>query len=87
MIRFEDIDWAICAGIHADQLVLSVRTSVPRAQAGEILHLYYVRRIGSHYVVERRLSLSRAVYFNRRSYGVRRLVDRLRELEESSSPA
>ena len=57
------------------------------AQAGEILHLYYVRRIGSHYVVERRLSLSRAVYFNRRSYGVRRLVDRLRELEESSSPA
>ncbi len=37
MIRFEDIDWAVCAGIHNDQLVLSVRTSVCRAQAGEIL--------------------------------------------------
>ena len=37
MIRFEDIDWAVCAGIHNNRLVLSVRTSVPRAQAGEIL--------------------------------------------------
>jgi hypothetical protein len=57
------------------------------AQAGEILHLYYVRRIGGHYPVTMRVGLSRAVYFNRRSYGVRRLVDRLRELEESASPA
>jgi nanoRNase/pAp phosphatase (c-di-AMP/oligoRNAs hydrolase) len=37
MIRFEEIDWAVCAGIHDDQLVLSVRTSMPRAQAGETL--------------------------------------------------
>ena len=54
------------------------------AQAGEILNLYYVRRIGGHYAVERRVGLSRAAYFNRRSYGVRRLVDRLKELEETA---
>jgi len=55
------------------------------AQAGEILSLYYVRRIGGHYAVERRVGLSRAAYFNRRSYGVRRLVDRLKELEEQAT--
>jgi len=57
------------------------------AQAGQILDLYYVRRIGGHYVVYMRLSLSKATYFNRRSYGVRRLVDRLHELEESATTA
>jgi hypothetical protein len=57
------------------------------AQAGEILSLYYVRRIGGHYAVERRVGLSRAAYFNRRSYGVRRLVDRLKELEEQATTA
>jgi hypothetical protein len=57
------------------------------SQAGEILDLYYVRRIGGHYAVHTRVGLSRAAYFNRRSYGVRRLVDRLRELEESAQPA
>ena len=57
------------------------------AQAGQILDLYYVRRIGGHYAVTARVGLSRAAYFNRRSYGVRRVVDRLRELEESATPA
>ncbi len=57
------------------------------AQAGQILDLYYVRRIGGHYAVTMRVGLSRAAYFNRRSYGVRRLVDRLRELEEAAAPA
>ena len=57
------------------------------AQAGQILDLYYVRRIGGHYAVTTRVGLSRAAYFNRRSYGVRRVVDRLRELEESAAPA
>lgn len=56
-------------------------------QAGQILDLYYVRRIGGHYAVTMRVGLSRAAYFNRRSYGVRRLVDRLRELEESAQTA
>jgi nanoRNase/pAp phosphatase (c-di-AMP/oligoRNAs hydrolase) len=37
MIRYEDVDWAVCAGVHNDQLVLSVRTALPRAQAGEML--------------------------------------------------
>ncbi|HET7420797.1 MAG TPA: hypothetical protein VFL27_10490 [Candidatus Dormibacteraeota bacterium] len=54
-------------------------------QAAQILDLYYLRRIGGHYAVTMRVGLSRAAYFNRRSYGVRRLVDRLRELEESSA--
>lgn len=57
------------------------------AQAGQILDLYYVRRIGGHYAVTLRVGLSRAAYFNRRSYGVRRLVDRLRELEEAAATA
>ena len=37
LIRHEEIRWAVCAGVHDDRLVLSVRTNVPRAQAGEIL--------------------------------------------------
>ena len=57
------------------------------AQAGQILSLYYVRRIGGHLAVMMRVGLSRAAYFNRRSYGVERLVDRLRQLEESAAPA
>ena len=57
------------------------------AQAGEILYLYYVRRIGGHYMVQMRVELSKATYFIRRSYGVRRLVDRLRELEEPAASA
>jgi nanoRNase/pAp phosphatase (c-di-AMP/oligoRNAs hydrolase) len=37
LVRHEDIRWALCAGIHGDQMLLSMRTNVPRAQAGEIL--------------------------------------------------
>ena len=37
LIRHEEIQWAICAGVYDGQLVLSVRTNTPRAQAGEIL--------------------------------------------------
>jgi nanoRNase/pAp phosphatase (c-di-AMP/oligoRNAs hydrolase) len=35
--RFEEIDWAVCAGVYQDKLILSVRTSVPRGHAGEML--------------------------------------------------
>jgi hypothetical protein len=72
-----------------EDAISSLRASPSQvdAQAGEILQLYYVRRIGGHYAVERRVGLSRAAYFNRRSYGVRRLVDRLKELEEQAPPA
>ncbi len=37
LIRHEGIRWAICAGVHDNRLVLSVRTNVAQAQAGEIL--------------------------------------------------
>jgi nanoRNase/pAp phosphatase (c-di-AMP/oligoRNAs hydrolase) len=37
LIRCEDIDWAVCAGVWQDQLLLSVRASSPRAQAGIML--------------------------------------------------
>jgi hypothetical protein len=72
-----------------EEAIASIRSSPSQvdAQAGEILNLYYVRRIGGHYAVEMRVGLSRAAYFNRRSYGVRRLVDQLKELEEKTAPA
>jgi len=37
LIRHEGIQWALCAGVHDSQMMLSMRTNVPRAQAGEIL--------------------------------------------------
>src|SRR5205814_7554468 len=37
LIRFEEVDWAVCAGVHKDQLILSVRSAARNAQAGEIL--------------------------------------------------
>lgn len=37
LIRFEEIDWAVCGGVHKDQLILSVRAAVEDAGAGEML--------------------------------------------------
>jgi nanoRNase/pAp phosphatase (c-di-AMP/oligoRNAs hydrolase) len=37
LIRFEAIDWAVCAGVHKDRLILSVRSTAPDARAGELL--------------------------------------------------
>ncbi len=37
MIRLEDVDWAVCAGVFEDQLILSVRTCLAHGRAGEIL--------------------------------------------------
>jgi nanoRNase/pAp phosphatase (c-di-AMP/oligoRNAs hydrolase) len=37
LIRFEEIDWAVCAGVYQDQLVLSVRSAVEHSGAGEML--------------------------------------------------
>jgi nanoRNase/pAp phosphatase (c-di-AMP/oligoRNAs hydrolase) len=37
LIRFEEIDWAVCAGVYQDQLILSVRTVVRGSRAGEVL--------------------------------------------------
>jgi nanoRNase/pAp phosphatase (c-di-AMP/oligoRNAs hydrolase) len=37
LVRFEEVDWAVCAGVSNQKLVLSVRTAVPNARAGEML--------------------------------------------------
>jgi nanoRNase/pAp phosphatase (c-di-AMP/oligoRNAs hydrolase) len=37
LIRFEEVDWAVCAGVYEDNLVLSVRTALRRGRAGEML--------------------------------------------------
>src|SRR5260370_23625101 len=54
------------------------------AQAGEILNLYYVRRIGGHYAVERRVRVGRAAFFNPPSHWVPRLRGRLKKLAETA---
>jgi len=37
LIRFEEVDWAVCAGVYQDRLILSVRSAVEDARAGEML--------------------------------------------------
>lgn len=37
LIRFEQVDWALCGGVYRDKLVLSFRSAVPQARSGEIL--------------------------------------------------
>jgi nanoRNase/pAp phosphatase (c-di-AMP/oligoRNAs hydrolase) len=37
MIRFEEVEWALCAGIFGDQLILSIRAAVSDGKAGEKL--------------------------------------------------
>jgi nanoRNase/pAp phosphatase (c-di-AMP/oligoRNAs hydrolase) len=37
MVRLEEVDWALCAGVYQDQLLLSLRSKLPRARAGELL--------------------------------------------------
>ena len=37
LIRFEEVDWAVCAGVFQDKLILSARASVENANAGETL--------------------------------------------------
>jgi nanoRNase/pAp phosphatase (c-di-AMP/oligoRNAs hydrolase) len=51
LIRHEGIHWALCAGVHEDQLVLSLRSNQPRAHAGEILRQVAAKmggRAGGH---------------------------------------
>jgi nanoRNase/pAp phosphatase (c-di-AMP/oligoRNAs hydrolase) len=45
MIRFEQVDWAVCGGVYRDKLVLSVRTSLHGAKAGDVLR-QVVGRLG-----------------------------------------
>ena len=37
VIRFEEVDWAVCGGVFEDQLILSVRSALPDAKSGEVL--------------------------------------------------
>jgi nanoRNase/pAp phosphatase (c-di-AMP/oligoRNAs hydrolase) len=37
LIRFEEVDWAVCAGVYEDQLILSARAAKRGARAGEVL--------------------------------------------------
>jgi nanoRNase/pAp phosphatase (c-di-AMP/oligoRNAs hydrolase) len=37
MIRFEEVDWAVCGGVCGDKLVLSVRAAIEGAAAGDLL--------------------------------------------------
>lgn len=46
LIRHENIQWAVCAGVHEDRLILSLRTNQPRAQAGETLRAVAARMGG-----------------------------------------
>lgn len=45
LIRFEEVDWAVCAGVCDDKLILSVRAAVEDAAAGEMLR-QVVGRLG-----------------------------------------
>src|SRR5262249_4451128 len=37
LMRFEEVEWVLVAGVYKDKLVLSMRSSAPHAQAGEML--------------------------------------------------
>jgi nanoRNase/pAp phosphatase (c-di-AMP/oligoRNAs hydrolase) len=37
MIRFEEVDWAVCGGVFGESMILSVRTAKANAKAGEVL--------------------------------------------------
>jgi nanoRNase/pAp phosphatase (c-di-AMP/oligoRNAs hydrolase) len=45
MIRFEEVDWAVCAGVYHEKLILSARTALPNGEAGEVLRTV-VGRLG-----------------------------------------
>jgi nanoRNase/pAp phosphatase (c-di-AMP/oligoRNAs hydrolase) len=51
LIRFEEVDWAVCAGVYQDRLILSARAAVENACAGEVLRVVVGRmggRAGGH---------------------------------------
>lgn len=37
MIRFEEVDWAVCGGVYGNSLILSVRSALADARSGELL--------------------------------------------------
>jgi nanoRNase/pAp phosphatase (c-di-AMP/oligoRNAs hydrolase) len=53
LIRYREIQWAVCLGVHRDQLIISMRSSLDNAHAGEILRRV-VGRLGKAGGHERR---------------------------------
>jgi nanoRNase/pAp phosphatase (c-di-AMP/oligoRNAs hydrolase) len=51
LIRYEKVDWALCAGVYQDRLILSLRTTLPQARAGELLRQVVGKlgRAGGHH--------------------------------------
>lgn len=37
LMRFEEVDWVLAAGVYDDKLILSMRSSAPNARAGDLL--------------------------------------------------
>jgi nanoRNase/pAp phosphatase (c-di-AMP/oligoRNAs hydrolase) len=37
LMRFEEVEWALAAGVYEDKLILSMRSSAPAANAGDLL--------------------------------------------------
>lgn len=37
LLRMENVEWTVCAGVYQDQLVLSARTTDPKGEAGVLL--------------------------------------------------
>lgn len=37
MVRFEKVDWAVCAGVCGNKIIMSLRTSLHGVQAGDLL--------------------------------------------------
>jgi nanoRNase/pAp phosphatase (c-di-AMP/oligoRNAs hydrolase) len=37
LIRYEEVEWAFCAGVFNQQLIMSMRTALPNGRAGELL--------------------------------------------------
>lgn len=50
LIRFEEVDWAVCAGVHGGNLILSMRATAADARAGDLLQKVVGRmgRAGGH---------------------------------------
>jgi nanoRNase/pAp phosphatase (c-di-AMP/oligoRNAs hydrolase) len=45
LVRYENISWAVCAGVHDDKMILSARTAHLGEEAGEVLR-QVVSRLG-----------------------------------------
>ena len=79
LIRFEEVDWAVCAGLFENKLILSARASGANAKAGELLKKVVGRmgRAGGH---DRRAGgaiLMKSISFNAVEQAMAKLRKRL----------